>query len=41
MPLIAYERLEPQPFFEKVCKRADLKVIVFDPIQQKIVKWRK
>lgn len=41
IPLIAYERLESQPFFEKVCKRTKLKVIVFDPGQQTIVKWKK
>lgn len=41
MPSIAYERLENQPFFEKVCQRVDLRIIVFSPNQQNIVKWKK
>lgn len=39
MPLIAYSRLESQPFFEKVCERAELRLIVFDPDKKNIVKW--
>lgn len=41
IPLIAYERLEAQPFFNKVSRRVDLRAIVFDPKQQIIVKWKK
>lgn len=41
IPSIAYERLESQPFFEKVCQRVNLKIIVFNPNQQNIIKWKK
>lgn len=41
IPQIAYERLEPQPFFEKVCNRVSLKIIIFNPDDEMIVKWRK
>lgn len=40
IPSIAYQRLNGQPFFEKVIERAKLKFIIFDIENQSVLKWK-